>query len=163
MDEKLKEVIQEYVVKLPKEVQDVLNSFPWADIAIEIGDKIGLVDETLVDLQTETALVLLGLCSSNEYVRNVEDKVGTTKNEAEQVAKEAKERIFNPVAIRIKEAVKNGLENKNITWDQNIKFILSGGNYFFFIDPRGEDGDNSETPKLGEPKSIADLREQLSV
>lgn len=162
MDKKLQELIKEYLVKLPKETQDVIMGFPWAEISNEIGEDIGLVDNELIDLQTETAIVLLGMCTPEEYVKNLENEVGVTKNEAEKIMRQAKDKIFDPMALRLESVIKNKITTKETPWDQNINFIISGGSYFFFLDQPMKEG--TEQTKIDTPsKNIADLREKLSL
>src|SRR3989344_2165392 len=97
MTEKLKQIIKEEVLKLPKEVQEAINSLDWRGIAEEIGKKYKLNESEINDFQVETLLILVGLEEAEFYVRNIENNVGTSKDEAEKISREAFERIFIPI------------------------------------------------------------------
>lgn len=134
MNQKLKENIKEYVLALPKEIQEVIDSFEWADIATEIGRKNGLTEIELNDLQTETGLVLVNLTNIEDFDKNIERNVRTTKEEAKKISIEIFDKVFQPISEKITEKIKTAIKDKKTRWDQNVNFILSGGNYFFFLD-----------------------------
>src|SRR6266496_3982488 len=97
MTEKLKQIAQEEIIKLPKEAQDVINAFDWAKVAEEIGSKFLINDVEVNNFEVETLLVLVGLEDLESYARNIENEVGTSKDEAIKLAEEAKEKIFAPI------------------------------------------------------------------
>ena len=134
MTEKLKQIIKEEVLKLPKEVQEAINSLDWRGIAEEIGKKYKLNESEINDFQVETLLILVGLEEAEFYVRNIENNVGTSKDEAEKISREAFERIFIPIDKAITENIKKGGMDKNAKPHQTIDFILSGGDYGSFLE-----------------------------
>ena len=135
MTEKLKQIIQEEVVKLPKEAQEVINSLSWENIAEEIGKKYLLTESEINDLQVETLLILVGLENGNYFGQNVENNVGATKDEAVKITEEIAQKIFTPINNALEENIKNNLKNKNPNWQQSLNFILSGGDYSAFMAP----------------------------
>ncbi|OGI76997.1 hypothetical protein A3D42_02610 [Candidatus Nomurabacteria bacterium RIFCSPHIGHO2_02_FULL_41_18] len=106
MTGKLKQIIKEGLAKLPKEAQDAINSLDWGSIAEEIGKKYLLTESEVNDLQVETFLVLAGIEDWDSYTRNVENQLGTSKNEAEKISEEINQKIFNPIAEKMSKTTK---------------------------------------------------------
>jgi hypothetical protein len=157
MTEKLKQIIKEEMVKLPKEAQEAINAFDWEKISEEIGQKYLLNEAEINDFQVETFLVLIGLEYPDSYANNIENEVGTSAEEAEKIADEAEEKIFTPIYNTLEENIKKSSQGKN-HWQQNLDFVLSGGDYSAFLVPtkigiptevgkRKDDASNIETKK----------------
>jgi len=139
MTDKLKQTIKDEVGKLPKEAQEAINSSHWETILEEIGPRYSFNEKEITDLQIETLLVLTGLEDMGNYVRNIENEVGTSKDEAEKIAKEVSEKVFTPIYDALSESIKNEMRGKIPNWQQSIDFILSGGNYAVFMEsPAGK-------------------------
>lgn len=133
MTDQLKQTIKEEIEKLPKEMQDAIGALDWAKTAEEIGKKYLLSEEEINDLQVETLLVLVGIEDGNYYAQNIEDNVGTSKNEAEKMANEALQKIFTPISDKLVENIKKSGKSKKANAEQNLDFILSGGDYSAFL------------------------------
>lgn len=136
MTEKLKEVIKREVAKLPKENQTVINAFGWEKISEEIGKKYLLNEIELNNLQVQTLLVLIGLVDPAYYPKNIENEVGTSKKESEKITEEVFQKIFDPINNILIEKIKNSGKSRNANAEQNLNFILSGGNYSAFMAPK---------------------------
>ena len=136
MTEKLQKIIKEEIAKLPKENQEVINAFDWVKITEEIGKKYLLGESEIGDLQVETILVLVGLEEPDSYTRNIENEVGTSRNEATKIAEQIFQKIFIPINDVLVENIKKSEKMKDPKWDQNLDFILSGGNYSSFLEKR---------------------------
>jgi len=134
MTEKLKQTIKEEVGKLLKGNQEVINAFGWEQISEEIGKKYLLNESEVNDFQVETLLILIGLEDPDLYANNVENNVGTSKDEAEKITNEVFEKIFTPINDILIENIKKSEVVKNSSAEQNLNFILSGGDYSAFID-----------------------------
>ncbi len=134
MKEKLKEIIKERMKFLSEEVQEAINSLDWMKITEEIGKKYLLNENEIQNLQAETLLVLVGLEEGEVYERNIENEVGTSKSEAEKIADEAEEKIFTPIYNILEENIKKSGKTKNAKPEQNLNFILSGGDYLAFVE-----------------------------
>ncbi len=162
MTEKLQQIIKEEVTKLPREAQDAINAFDWANIAEEIGKKYLLEEGEINDLQVETLLVLTGLESGEYYAQNIEDEIGTSEKEAEKIAEEAFQKIFTPISEAIVENIKRSNKSKNPNWEQSLDFILSGGDYSVFLsqsphlDKERAGGSNSGGDLKSPPRSNLD-------
>src|ERR1035437_6211516 len=114
--EKLKEAIKDEVLMLPKETQVAIASFDWLGESEKIGQSNNLTDDEINDLQTETALVLVGLTDPYHYAKKIENEVGTTKEEAEKISLESFQKIFTPLVDKIAESIKSKLKDKSIKW-----------------------------------------------
>ncbi|MBI2631280.1 hypothetical protein HYW73_03670, partial [Candidatus Nomurabacteria bacterium] len=136
MTEKSKKIIREEMLNLPKEAQEAINASNWEKISEEIGRKYLLDEDETVTFQLETASLLLGLVDEDSYPINIENEVGTSKDEAEKISKEVFEKIFTPIADKIIEKIKRSDKIKNPAFNQTLDFILSGGDYFSFMEKR---------------------------
>lgn len=176
MTEKLKNIIQEDMMKLPKEIQEAINSFDWIKVTEEIGKKFRLLEDQISNLQVETWLVLIGLEDVDSYATNVEYEVGTTKDEANKIAGEAYQQIFTPIYKKLTENIKKNLQNKNPNAEQTLNFILSGGDYSAFVTPsplqgEGQSEVNPAPPSLADiqanvnkpPKKMQDIRSKFTI
>ncbi|MEI8174506.1 MAG: hypothetical protein WCG28_00985 [bacterium] len=135
MTDKLKQIAQEEIMKLPKEAQEAINSLDWGNIMEEIGKKYLFDENEINDLQTETLLVLVGLENGDDYAQNIENNVGTSKGEAEKIVEDAFQKVFTPINDLLVENIKKSDKSKNPNWKQSLEFILSGGDYSAFIAP----------------------------
>ncbi|OGI72282.1 hypothetical protein A3C60_00815 [Candidatus Nomurabacteria bacterium RIFCSPHIGHO2_02_FULL_37_45] len=148
MTEKLKEIIKEEVMKLPKEMQEAMNALDWASITEEIGKKYLLNEGEINDLQAETLTVLIGLTDPDLYAIDIENEIGTTKEDAKKIVDEVSEKVFTPISNLWEENIKKNLKSKNSDAGQNLDFVLSGGDYSAFMEKR-------ETPTT--PPTLADI------
>lgn len=167
MTEELKNTIKEEILKLPKEMQQAINGLAWEKIAEEIGKKYSLSESEINHFQAETAIILLGIENPDIYTENIETETRKPKDVAEKIADEAFEKIFKPIKKSIEDAVKSNMANKEMTWQQSVDFILSGGDYSVLIERRQKTSanfnNNSDIDKnkvLG-TKSMQDMKDKL--
>jgi restriction endonuclease len=163
MTEKLKQTIKEEVEKLPKEIQEGINSIDWVKIAEEVGKKYLLSDSEINDFQVETLLVLVGLEDGDSYARNIENNVVTAKDEAVGMADEAFEKIFTPIKNIMEENIKKNLSIKNPKPEQTLNFILTGGDYSALVAPTSErvETETSETGPI--PPTLDEIKDKLTI
>jgi hypothetical protein len=157
MKEKLQQIVKDQVPLLPKEVQEAMNSLDWMSLVEEIGKKHLLSEEEIDNLQTETLLVLIGMEEGEAYVKNIEDEVGTSAEEAEKIADEADEKIFAPIYNSYIENIKKSGKAKNGKPEQNLNFILSGGDYSAFVNPPLNKGRTEEGSLISDPLPTSPL------
>ena len=165
MTEQIKEKIKEFIAVLPKENQEVVGSFGWEKTSEEIGKKHLLVEDEINGLQLEIGLVLTGIVDPILLPLNIENEVGTSKIEAESMANEVLEQIFNPIVKNLEQKAKIIMKDKSIHWRQNLDFILSGGDYTAFI-RRVENETKDELPKPNEtfnPSRLDDLKSKFTI
>lgn len=101
MDERLKEDLIEPMSKLPKSLQQAINSFDWLKKCEEIGGKYNLIDVDevghgeLSGLKAEVALVLVGLSDLQTLHRYIDLEIGETG--WQDLEKEIIEDILEPI------------------------------------------------------------------
>lgn len=133
MTEKLKQTIKEEIGDLPQEAQNAIATVDWVKITEEIALKFSLDEDELESLQLETLLALAGITDLEFYAINIENHVETTKEKAKNIAREAFSRIFTPIKNVAEAEIKKNLDTKNTDWEQNLNFVLSGGDYASFM------------------------------
>src|SRR3989338_323433 len=164
MTEKLKQIIKEEIEKLQKETRDAINSCEWVKITEEIGKKFSLEEDEIASFQLETLLILTGLEYPNLYDTNIIINAEITRDEAKAIIEEVNQKIFIPINNIFTENIKKNLKGKNPTWEQNLNFVISGGDYSAFID-RGGDGEYKASPETNKtpipsvkPPTLADIQ-----
>lgn len=163
MTDKLKQIIKEEVMKLPKENQEAINAFDWAKVTEEIGQKYLLSENEINNLQIETLLILISLEDPDFYAKNIENEVGTSKNEAEKIADEVIQKIFTPISDILIENIKKSGKHKNGNAEQTLNFILSGGDYSSFIEERDTANNPQKTTIPIKPSTTTDLKNKLVI
>ena len=166
MTDKLKQIIKEEVAKLPKETQDAINAFDWASVVENIGKKYLLDESEINDLQVETLLILVGLEDGSYFAQNIENNVITTKDESEKIAEEVGQKVFTPIYNSVMENIKKDLKDRKIDPQQNVNFILSGGDYSVFLQQarQASDVNTTETDEayaLTNSKRIEELKNKF--
>lgn len=147
MTEEFKNIIKEEISKLPVLVQNVLNNFDWVKITEEIGKKFSLSELEINNLQAETLIILVGVDYPDFYARNIENNVRTDKEKAEKISVEVFEKIFKPLREVVGEKIKNNMQGKEMSWDQSVDFILSGGDYTALLKDENSRHHSAETKK----------------
>lgn len=139
MTEKLQKITKEEIEKLPKETQDAINLFDWVKLSEEIGKKYLLSEIEINNFQLEILLILLGLEDPGLFALNIENEVGTSKDEAKKITEEVFQKIFTPINNTLIKNLKKGDTVKNSNHKQNLNFILSGGDYSAFVEQKNVD------------------------
>ncbi|MES2023450.1 MAG: hypothetical protein V4439_02090 [Patescibacteria group bacterium] len=154
MIEILKNVIKKEMVKLPKTTQEIFNLSDFEKQLDEISKEYFQDDEEKINnFQAETVLLLLGVNPLNNYAKKVAYSSILAMEDAEKITKKAIEKIFIPLAEKVNENIKSKLKSKNPKYDQNMKFILSGGDYSHFLENPNMVGTVVEEEQ---PKYVAD-------
>ena len=133
MTEKFKQIIKEEVGKLPKEAQEVVNNSRWAEITEEIGRKYNLTEYSINDLQAEVLIIIVGADEPMRLSLNLEKHMSLKHDLAEKIEEEIFQKIFAPVKRSLANVVKDKMKDKTASWQQNIDFIMSGGDYSAFV------------------------------
>ena len=129
MTEKLKQVVNRELSKLPKENSEAINSVDWARITAEIGGKYHFNEEELNDFQVQTFLVLIGLKDINFFEQTIEGEISLSKEKAKEISSMVFEKIFIPINDILIEKLKKSGKTSGTNYKQNINFVLSGGDY----------------------------------
>jgi hypothetical protein len=134
MTESLKQKTKELLENKPKEIQTVVNSLGWEEICAEIARKYNLTsDAEINNLQLEVMLVLTGLEIANNLETNIETELETSKETAKNIKNEITEKIIKPIIDRLTNTVKEKIKTETTDWQQNLNFIISGGDYSVFL------------------------------
>lgn len=144
MTDSLRRKLKEEMADLPSETIEAIDNFNWESIVERAGKKHSLTEDEINNLQIEVGLVLVALAFEDSLVYNIENEVGTTKKEAQELTEEITQKIFKPIKNIIVKKIKAGLKNKNQTWKQNVEFVLSGGDYTVFQEFPEQPAENPE-------------------
>ncbi|MBS3903974.1 MAG: hypothetical protein KGZ39_01440, partial [Simkania sp.] len=97
MTDKLKQIIEEEVLKMPREFQEAFTASNWISVSEDIARKYVLyLDEEINKFQAEVFLVLSGVVQYEQLSVNIENELGLSKEEAEKMEGEVLERIIFP-------------------------------------------------------------------
>ena len=91
MTEKIKQLVKEELYKLPKEMQQVIDTFEWEKIVEESCKKNNITEDKIFPIQIETVLVLVGLEFPEALAKHLEENTEITKEEAEAIKKALEE------------------------------------------------------------------------
>jgi len=168
MTEKLKQQLKEQMEFIPKESQEVIDAFDWVKISEEIGKKYYLDENDINMLQAEIGLTLTGLQEQDTLATNIEDDIVVSKNHAEKITEEIIQKILKPILDELTKNVKSNLKNKNTHWQQNLNFVLSGGDYTAFIrepEPEAKAEINPNTNNMGtfNHSKVDDLKSKFTI
>jgi len=164
MKEKIKEELNKHLTLLPKESQEVINSFDWVKITEEIGKKYALQPKDIEILQVNVGVVLVGLDEQEALVENIESDVIIAKKDAEKITEEIIEKIIKPIYEKLCEKIKNNLKSKPVNWQQNVDFILSGGDYTAFIrEPIKIKDEILKSNSSFNPSKVDDLKSKFTI
>lgn len=134
MKEELKQITKDELVKLPKEIQEAINSLNWGNMSEEVGKKYQLDDIKINKLQTEILLVLVGAELLDNLKINIINNLEIDVDDAEKMNYELNIRIFTPIANTLEMLTKKKIKTWNPKWEQSVNFIISGGDYSVFLD-----------------------------
>jgi hypothetical protein len=151
MTEKSKQIFKEEIIKTPKEWREAVGVIDWENISTEIGKKYLLDDVSIEDLQAEIALCLVSAEDISNLGVNIKYNVLINEENLSKIVNELFEKIFEPITKKIVENVKNKIKTKETTWEQNINFILSGGDYVNLLTPI------EQTDKIAEKTAIKSI------
>jgi hypothetical protein len=165
MDPEIEEIIKRQMKKLPIEVRKLFVNLELSNRVENIGKKNGLNPEQIETLQTEVTLVMLGLVLPDDFPNELENNLKIDVVKLDNIVNDVRQQLFRDVKEKLEEAYGKieddleGAENiyENANWQQNLNFILSGGDYSAFIeippllDKEGAGGGNSKTPSQISP------------
>ena len=151
-------------MKLPKETQEIINSFGWEKISEEIGRKYSLNDEQIKNLKSQIGLILAESVGLEFIVVSIENNLDVNNEEAIKISQDVVNKILKPIAIKLMETIKKSLPVRSIHWQQNLDFILSGGDYTAFIQ-RIENEKKDEILKTNtfNPSRVNDLKSKFTI
>lgn len=117
--------IEKAKAQLPPGALEAINSVDWkAAIAEMVGNK-GYSIEQLGDLGLETELLLAGLLSPEDYPKELQNRMGISKAQADELVKEMNEKVFKKIKDRL---IENTEQKTPALTREGLGEDLSNGN-----------------------------------
>lgn len=102
---------------LPKETLEAIDAVDWKTVILGMKEKRGYTFEQLGDLEIETELLLYGLSKPEDYPKELEERMGITRSQANELVIEMNELVFKKIR---EELIKNS-ERQRIFQAKNSK------------------------------------------
>ena len=102
MNDEVKKIIGEIYKGLPFDVKKAIVSGETRQQVQAIADRHHLLYEQVADLETETALVMLGLRPPADFITNVKGALNLPEEKARAIAEHINTEIFRPVRESLK-------------------------------------------------------------
>lgn len=93
---------------LPENTRNAINAVDWKAAILKMREKKGYTFEQLGDLELETELLLCGLLSPVNYPKELENRMGLSKTQVDELVREMNEQVFS----KIKEELIKSTERK---------------------------------------------------
>ena len=94
--------------QLTDETLNAINAVDWKDTIIQMRANKGYSFEQLESLETETELVLCGLLDPKDYSKELETRMGISKNETNQLVDEMNKQVFSKIKDELVKANEKG-------------------------------------------------------
>lgn len=91
------EQLDEKYKTLPQDLKDAIDSVEIGDLVAKIGDENNLMLDQSAELMDQTALVMLGIISSEEFSNNLVKKLQISDDKANVIGAEINDKIFNKI------------------------------------------------------------------
>ena len=102
MNDEVKKIIGESYKRLPFDLKKAIVSGETRQQVQAIADRHHLLYEQVADLETETALVMLGLRPPADFITNVKGALNLPEEKARAIAEDINTEIFRPVRESLK-------------------------------------------------------------
>jgi len=153
MDPETEKIIKEQWENIPSEIKTSIFQPGFEKEITKIGEKNKLDSEQLATFQLETILMMFCLITFEDYSNELKNKLNLSEENFKNLIKDIETLIPNEIKEKLKnvyentnkiiknenlnktdvENIKNKIKDKKTSWDQNINFILSGGDYSVFL------------------------------
>ncbi|HEV7424018.1 MAG TPA: hypothetical protein VGO21_02390 [Candidatus Paceibacterota bacterium] len=137
MDPETQNIIKKQMEKLPTEIRKLFSDTELNNKILTIGKTNGLTAEQIGILQLEIDLVLLGLVYVDDFPNELEENLKIDSVKLDNITNDTSIQIFRKIRVHLQEVYEKtneDLEEKNSDWEENIGFILSGGDYSNFTE-----------------------------
>ncbi len=128
MDENTKEIIQNEFASLPEPIQKLILSPSYQKTLSEIGEEFGLNQKELYALEGETTLAVMGLSPLDKFEDGLVGSMYIEREKAQRIALEIDEKVFSLIRDLL-EIMNEKDEDREHHWQQNLNFIMSGGDH----------------------------------
>ena len=176
MDPETEKIIKKQIEKLPVEVRSIIADPKLGDKISNIGKKNGLNTEQIGVLQVETYLVMLGLMHIDEYTNQLKESLKIDYLKLDNILTDMDNSILGEIQDKINETynkldedeikeIKEGLKNKNQSWNQNVNFVLSGGDYSAFAEEPEQNLNSIQKldMPIGTTRKIEDMKSNFTI
>ncbi len=99
--EETEKTIKDHLMKLPKEVQDMIANSSWDQKIQEIGKKHNLRIDQIGILGNETMFVLLGMTHPDQYTHEIQTRLNVIASKAAEISNDATELIFKNIREKL--------------------------------------------------------------
>lgn len=99
-------IVVEQFKNLPQKLKDVLFSEDTTDIIFAIGKENKLTVFQMEELADEAGLVVLGIKTTEDFAKNIAQRLATSAEKAAPIARATMEKIFNPILGDLRALVK---------------------------------------------------------
>ena len=109
--------IENAKAKLPEATLNAINAVDWKAVILGMREKHGYTFEQLGDLDLETELVLSGLSDPRDYPKEIQTRMGLTKEQTNDLVREMNDLVFSKIK---EELIKNSERKKTFTDGNNL-------------------------------------------
>lgn len=103
MDDTQKQLIQEQMRKIPKEVRDAIENSDWERVVFNIGREHKLHIDDIDTLSVETILTMIGLEHPKDFYENVQSRANIDTDTMNQIVDEINSRLFTKIRLALQE------------------------------------------------------------
>ena len=149
--------IENAKAKLPEATLNAINAVDWKAVILGMREKHGYTFEQLGDLDLETELVLCGLSDPKDYPKEIQTRMGLTKEQTNDLVREMNDLVFSKIKEELiknserKKTFTNNAEQTNRLNPTQVKEISSISGYSKFRTPSLEEiqkrNEKAETKK----------------
>jgi ribosomal protein L31E len=104
----IEKLIQDSMLKLPEVIRKSITESGWEKTIRTIVKKYNLKIDQGSNIETETFLIMLGVETQEQYLKNLTTEAKLTPEIAAQIAQEVNEQIFSLIREKIIEKTENG-------------------------------------------------------
>ncbi|MDQ5901748.1 MAG: hypothetical protein QG580_463 [Patescibacteria group bacterium] len=103
MDDTQKQLIQDQMRKIPKEVRDAIENSDWERVVFNIGREHKLHIDDIDTLSVETILTMIGLEHPKDFYENVQSRANIDTDTMNQIVDEINSRLFTKIRLALQE------------------------------------------------------------
>lgn len=103
MDDIQKQLIQDQMRKIPKEVRDAIENSDWERVVFNIGREHKLHIDDIDTLSVETILTMIGLEHPKDFYENVQSRANIDTDTMNQIVDEINSRLFSKIRLALQE------------------------------------------------------------
>jgi len=138
MDEETIKIIKEAFDNLPEVIQEEIFSPQYQEVLSTISREYTLDTEQTIALERETTLALMGAARLKDFEETLASEIKIEKAKIQEIVVKINEEIFSRFKTLL-DIMNTEIEpNPEPNWQQNIDFVLSGGDYSSFFNKKAD-------------------------